>query len=215
MSEKKSEENLGQGSYPGVFIAAKNIINHGQISSHANSKIHIQTENYEGTGKVVLGDIKTTETFLQRFLWQIVGGLIITVIGGVLVYVITEGQTPKIIENAAVSMATSSPNLNAIFKKKDSYSNSLDKQNFIQNYQNTFIYGEGDIQDYNKNDTGYIVYMRVENNETVCLFGSNYNKDILLLQPGNSIKFSGVFTTSGYGYYQGVSPWTIENCTLE
>jgi hypothetical protein len=115
---------------------------------------------------------------------------------------------------AIVPLATSTQNLNDMFKKKETYTTTLDKQTFIQNYTNTLINASGTFDDINKSSGGYIVQITVENNAVGCKFGEEYAKELLLLRKRQAVNFSGVFTGGGLGGYGPVNPWYITGCML-
>ena len=72
-----------EGKFPGVFIAAKKIINNGEISSKGPGyRTEVITEDYEGTGSVKSEDIKYLEEGLfQKWLIPIIIGVIVVAIG--------------------------------------------------------------------------------------------------------------------------------------
>lgn len=71
-----------------IFIFAKKIKNDGKImSSGNNAKTHLQTEKYSGTGSVEShGQKSEKEGWLKKYATQVVVGVIIIIVGGLVLY---------------------------------------------------------------------------------------------------------------------------------
>jgi|AntAceMinimDraft_14_1070370.scaffolds.fasta_scaffold22078_3 hypothetical protein len=113
------------------------------------------------------------------------------------------------------TVATTTPNLLDIFRKNNSLSTSLEKQNFIQPYKNSFVYGSGSFIDISKSGEDYIVEMSIKRNIIGCKFSKNFEKSLLFLKKGDTVNFTGAFTGSGLASgTSGVNPWYIIDCIL-
>ncbi|MBX4192090.1 hypothetical protein KW798_01240 [Candidatus Parcubacteria bacterium] len=115
---------------------------------------------------------------------------------------------------ATVAVATTTPNLNDIFKKKETYTTTAEKQTYIKNWANTFVQGAGIFTDLQEIDQGYIVEMSVEHNSVGCGFARDAYGELSLLNIGQTIKISGTLTGSGLGGFGAVNPWYVKGCTL-
>lgn len=90
---KSRTESEAKDSYPGVFIAARKMVNMGKISSKGpGARTEIITEDYKGTGVVKAetneGTKAAKEKWHQTVLGKIIIGVIITVFGGIILALI-------------------------------------------------------------------------------------------------------------------------------
>lgn len=75
-----------KGPYPGVFIAARKIINNGEISSEGpNYRTELITEDYSGHGKVNSKNTsRSSEKWYQKWWGQILIGVVVLILGTIL-----------------------------------------------------------------------------------------------------------------------------------
>ena len=85
---KKQEGGKIQGCQ--VFIFSKDIKNDGKIvSSGDRAKTHIETETYSGTGSVESHSQELQkENWFKKYTTEIIVGLTVTIIGGLVLYYI-------------------------------------------------------------------------------------------------------------------------------
>ncbi len=121
-------------------------------------------------------------------------------------------STPPII---ADTIATSTPNLENILEKNNTFSTSLEKQNFVSKYKDLVVYGAGTFEDIDQSGGGdYLVFITVARNRIGCSFGPEWERDLLTFTKGNQVTFTGVFTGSGLAGYGAINPWLITDCGL-
>lgn len=112
------------------------------------------------------------------------------------------------------NFATSTTNLATMLAKNNNFNTRLEKQNFIDKYSNTRVFGQGSFEDIEKVGEAYIVQMLISKNLVACQFSFEFEKPLLLLSRGQIVNFYGDFTGSGLAGYGAINPWYIESCTL-
>lgn len=104
-------------------------------------------------------------------------------------------------------------NILNIFSKLDSFNISLDRQNFLANYEDKEVSGTGYFNDISRFGETYYVYLNIGNNFVACSFNTNTANEIkdklLLLNKGDRVSFSGIFTGN---HLNGGSYWYVRDC---
>lgn len=79
-----------EGSYPGVFIAARKIINNGEISSEGpNYRTELITKDYAGRGKVsAKNTLESPEKWYQKWWGQILIGIVVLIAGTIILKIV-------------------------------------------------------------------------------------------------------------------------------
>lgn len=83
-----SQQDGGKIEGGQVFIFSKDIKNNGKIiSSGTGAKTHLETEKYSGTGSVEShSQAISRNSWTMRNTNQVVVGLIVTIVGGLILY---------------------------------------------------------------------------------------------------------------------------------
>lgn len=148
--------------------------------------------------------------------------ILATVTATAISYFAIEGKIPAIFGGVAPTeiaagndvAATTTPNLASIFAQTNSMKNSVQREEFLDNYANSNVYGTATFKDISRSGQGYIVIMHIQNNVIGCAFPEAEKARLLLLQSGQSVKFYGKFTGGGLGGFGSVNPWYLTNCEL-
>ena len=145
------------------------------------------------------------ESILSKYWW----GFIIPIIVGVIVYLVAQSNSPNISNNTLTKkdeVTTSTINISDLFYKALKLETVVEKQDFLNKYIGTPIYGMGVVQEVSRTGGGggFLVDIREMNNQIVTCpqEGGEENERRLLLLKGKNISFTGVFTYRqivGYG----------------
>jgi len=152
----------------------------------------------------------------DKYWWR----LFMPVAAGLIIFAITQNKIPQPVKipidnlNSVEdnSISTSTVNILDILSKRSDFNTSLERQNFLENYKESEVYGEGSFNDISKTRETYYVYTLIEKYPVACSFDASpeNEKKLLLLKDGDNVSFSGVFTGSNLN---GIA-WYVENCIL-
>lgn len=133
-----------------------------------------------------------------------------TIFGGWGLYIILNQE--KLVEDKITYADTAtSTNLSELFSKALSYKTVLDRQNFLEKYMNSPVYGKGTVSEISKAGDRFFLDITVENVLFTCSQEKNIeNERKIPLLKGKTVSFRGIFTYSNV-YGHGLS---IDDCEL-
>ena len=141
---------------------------------------------------------------------------ILAVILAVYVYFVPDGSmifsSPIIQPETEHNIATSTLNISDILAKYNALDTNLEQRNFLEKYRDVKIYGRGTYKNIDKPSDRFLITINVSTGLVSCYTNGDLETEqkLNLLKIGQTINFTGTFTTSGtWG-----GGWTVYDCIV-
>jgi len=109
---------------------------------------------------------------------------------------------PIITDNSTTGNATTTINLSDMFAKANDLDSVLERQDFLEKYIGSKIYGKGSVAEVSRSGDGYIVDVKIAGHLVSCqLNGGEENERRVPLLKGKTVSLTGTFTfTNIFGH---------------
>lgn len=202
----------GKNEYTGEISTKGGESSSPPVFNVKDSQLHFGIGDNIGRDK----NKNSKQSLLEKYWW----GFLIPILVGLIIYFITNGEIPRLLnisktpnylsENKSVS---STVNIWNILSRADGFGTTLEKENFLEKYKSSEIYGAGSFNDINKVSESYYVFVYIGKYPVACSFenvDSQIERKLLLLQKGDTVSFKGTFMS---GSLNGVA-WYVRSCYL-
>lgn len=177
-----------------------------------NSSVHFGSGHNVGSNSNFLQAAPDIPLWLK---WLVAVAAVLVLLWGIYTYFFPNSSSlgMNLIHSPETGMATSTINISDILTKLNGMNTSLEAENFLKNYTNTNVYGSGSFENIAQPAQDFIVTISVSGGEVSCDFdfSTSTQESLLLLQKGQKIAFTGIFTGDTDGDNGG---WYVSNCAL-